>query len=76
MGFKDDVLNVLTGGLPTLLEVPDAAPASVTVEKTAPEPTNRDTEAFAFPPISQNQILLGGAALFGILALVFVMRNR
>ena len=78
MSFREDVLKVLSGGLPTLLEFPEGAEqttvAVVPVEQVAPEPTNRDSEPF-FMGVTQNQILAGTAGLVALIGLVFLARK-
>jgi hypothetical protein len=76
MTFRDDLRAILTGGLPTLLEFPTTQPPDPQPEQTAPEPTNRDREPFlSGVNVTQNQLLIGGAGLLGLLALVFVVRQ-
>lgn len=76
MTFRDDLRAILTGGLPTLLELPTTVVANPAPETTAPEPTNRDLEPFlSGVNVTQRQLFLGGAGLLGLLALVFVVRQ-
>ncbi len=71
-----DLLTVLSGGLPALLEQPEATTQPVTqpVETVAPEPTNRDREPF-LQSVTQNQILLATAGIVGLIGLVFIARK-
>lgn len=73
MGFRDDVLAVLTGGLPAL-----GAPAVATtmpVEEIPPEPQLQDREPFLGFGVSNQQIAFGAAGILGLIALVFVARR-
>lgn len=74
MSFRDDVRSILVGGLPRLLEIPEGGGADPAPETTAPEPTNRDREPF-LSGITQQQALIGGAGLLGLVALIFVARQ-
>ncbi len=87
MGFRDDLVSVLSGGLPALLDDPAAAPSPtgtgggegsvvtpIRVEESPPVSTIQDREPFLMG-VSQNQILIGTAAIIGVLALVMLVRR-
>ncbi len=87
MSFRDTLLTVLSGGLPALLDDPTALGGSagvgggegspitpIRVEEAPPTGTFRDRESF-FMGITQNQILIGTAAIIGGLVLVMVVRR-
>lgn len=74
MSFRDDLRAILVGGLPQLLELPEGGVPDPAPETTAPEPTIRDTEPF-LAGISQQQVLVGGAGLLGLIALIFIARQ-
>jgi hypothetical protein len=88
MSFRTDLLQVLSGGLPALIDDPTAAVLSppqvqtqegsavspVRVEEQAPSGTFRDREPF-FQRVTQTQVLLGTAGIIGVLALIMVARR-
>lgn len=79
MSFRDDLVKVLSGGLPTLLEFPDDPAAAtsiptIPVEQVSPEPTNRDTENL-LQNVTQTQILSGTAIIVAVIAIVFLFRK-
>lgn len=86
MSFRDSLLTVLAGGLPALLDDPAAeegqtvgGPEGSTtaprrVEEIAPVGTLQDREPFLMS-VSQNQILIGTAAVLGVIALVMIARK-
>ncbi len=87
MGFREDALTVLSGGLGALLDDPAADPAPTPVnppdgsavnpqrvEEIAPAGTLQDKEPFLMG-VSQTQILIGTAAVIGVLALVMLVRR-
>ena len=88
MAFRDDLLAVLSGGLPALIDGPNVASGGATttaavegspirparVEEIAPSGTLQDREPFLMR-VTQNQILLGTAAIIGALALLMIARR-
>lgn len=75
MGFRDDLIGILTGGLPSLIELPTTAPVNPAPEQTPPQAIPRDREPFNIGGVSQNQILIGTAAIIGVIGLIFVVRK-
>ena len=88
MSFRDDLIGILSGGLPTLIDGPDARgrPALTTqttegspiqprrVEEIAPAGGFRDSEPFLMG-VTQNQVLITTAAIIGVIGLVLVLRK-
>lgn len=76
MSFRDDLIGVLSGGLPTLLEIPDApTQASTQPEQTAPSGTIRDVEPFSLNTVTQTQILGVTAGILALLGVIWVIRK-
>lgn len=81
MAFKDDLLAVLSGGLPALIETPvqgakgaaDGTP-STAVEQTSPQPQLQDSEPFLMR-VTQNQILGATALALGFLGIIYFARK-
>ncbi len=78
MSFRDDLISILSGGLPSLLDDPAAVsvatPAVIRVEEIAPSGTFRDREPFLMG-VTQNQVLIGTAGIIGVLALIMLVRR-
>lgn len=76
MSFRDDLLSVLSGGLPALIDGPSptGTQPDPEPERIAPEPQLADREPFLMR-VTQSQILIGTAAVIGALALVMVARR-
>lgn len=74
MGFRDDVLTVLTGGLPSLLDGSQPLQVAQTepVEATPPEPqlADRDPAFINLDNVSRGQILGVTALIVGALAVL------
>lgn len=75
MAFRDDLLSVLSGGLPALLDGDTQQPTTVEPERTPPEPTNRDREPFLMS-VSSNQILLVTGAIVAVLAVAAIVTRN
>ena len=88
MSFRDDLVTILSGGLPALLDGdprsdPPAAGGAegspVTPQRTEeipPTGTFRDTEPFLLSPsLNAKNILLGTAAVVGLIAVVMIARR-
>lgn len=89
MGFRDDLLDVLAGGLPALADGPnrgattmpvgggEGSPISpVRVEEIPPSGTFQDREPFRFLQSGISQpILLGTAGLITLLAVFMIARR-
>ncbi len=90
--FRDNLLTVLAGGLPALIDDPAGGattqPVSGTVggpegsavdprrpEEIAPVGTIRDREPFLLNTDLPRNILIGTAAIIGVLALVMIARR-
>jgi len=87
MSFRDDLLSVLSGGLPALIDDPSGSTGGAAtttpvagpvqparVEETAPVGTAVDREPFLMR-VTQSQILIGTAAVIGAIALVMIVRR-
>ena len=80
MAFKDQLLAVLSGGLPALMEQPNTAAGaadgtpSTAVEKTSPQPQLQDKEPFLMRS-TQNQILTVTALAVGAIGLVYLLKK-
>ena len=78
MAFKDDLLLILSGGLPALVDGGTGGGTTQPVdrvEEIPPEPQLQDREAFNIGGISGSQVLFGVAALVGAVALFSVIRR-
>ena len=84
MAFKDDLLRVLSGGLPALVDGPSGSSSTstnneglpATVEQTPPEPQLQDREPFRIAGASGSQVAFaGGAVLLAIVGAVLIARN-
>lgn len=78
MAFKDDLLTVLSGGLPLLIDggTPTPTPQPQPVEAIPPEPQLQDTEPFILASgLTSKNILLGTAAVVGLLGILFLVRK-
>jgi hypothetical protein len=84
MAFKDDLLRVLSGGIPALVDGPSGNSTTgtnneglpATVEQTPPEPQLQDREPFAMNGMNGNQVLFaGGAVLLAVIGAFLVARN-
>lgn len=73
MAFRDDLLAILTGGLPALGG--GASIPIVPVEEVPPEPQLQDMEPFLIPGVSMQQVFVGGALLLGILGVILIARR-
>ena len=77
MSFRDDLLVILTCGLPALTPAGGVVLQPQPVETIAPEPQLKDTEPFllAGVDVSQQSFLIGGAVLLSVILLVLVARR-
>jgi hypothetical protein len=76
MSFRDDLIGILSGGLPSLIELPTPQPANPQPEATPPSAGIRDREPFSLANVSQSQILLVTAGIIGLLGVIFVVSRR
>lgn len=76
MAFRDDLLAILTGGLPALGGGGGGGATTMPVEEVPPEPQLQDRESFlGFGGVTGQQVAIGGAALLGLVAVIFVARQ-
>ena len=86
MAFRDDLLSVLSGGLPALIDGPNAGSPTPTqtnnldqprtVEQTPPEPQLQDKEPYLIGNYTGQQVALaGGAILLGVLGVYMIAKN-
>lgn len=84
MAFKDDLLRVLSGGIPALVDGPSGNTTTgtnneglpATVEQTPPEPQLQDREPFSINGMNGNStIVIGGAVLLAIVGAMLVAKK-
>ena len=77
MAFRDDVLTVLSGGLPALVDGGGNQTANPQPERIPPEPQLQDREAFANNGgmLTSTNILLITAVVVGAIGLVAFIRR-
>lgn len=81
MAFRDDVLTILSGGIPALAgDGPQAGGGSVQSDPVRPEqtpeqPQLQDTEPFNLAGVTSTQILLVTAVLVGAIGILAFARR-
>lgn len=83
MAFRDDLLRVLSGGIGSLVDGEGGGGGQATttqpVEERPPEPQLQDRTNYGgggfLQNVTQTQILLGTAAILGLLGVVYVARR-
>lgn len=78
MSGTDVLRQILAGGLPAVLDggTSSTAQGDRRVERTAPEPTNKDViPGFRLGSITQSQILMITAGVLAVLGAVYLFRR-